>query len=130
MIRKGLLLVLCVLFFQAHLAVAAEKTSTAGVLIDSVDSLLKQALALRAQMPWHMSAEQLNACVNQALPHRVHGKAILKEAQNAPVSPAVRELLTEATNDTLSCLECKSDDSACYSAERELKKARKALGGS
>jgi len=129
MVHKGLLLCLLVFSSLTHVAVAADKTSPALKLVDHVDELLKQALAFRAQTPWHMSPEQLNACVNQALPYRVHGKELLQETRNASVSSAVRELLTEATDDTLSCLECKSDDSACYSAQRELKKARAALGG-
>lgn len=105
---------------------SAEQNSEAAIYVGEVDDLLKQALKLREETPWHMSAEQRNECNDKAQPYKVKTQQLKNIVSNASIPANVMKPLSKAIDNTYSCFECKSDDSSCYAADNQIKKAKSA----
>jgi len=127
MLRKELLICLLLLLPLSQATRASDKNATAGTLINEIDGLLKKALDMRQKSPWHMNAEQLKACNDEAQPYRDRGNELRTVVRDTALPPAVRRTLVKAAENTVTCFACTSDDSSCYEAQSELKKARSTI---
>jgi len=123
---RGVLFGLVVLISLSQVAIAAGQVSEAMIYVNEVDELLKQALKFREQSPWHMSAEQRQECDDRAHPYRVKTEQLKGIVKNSAIPAQMRKPLSKAIDNTYDCFVCKSDDSSCYAADDQIKKAKAA----